>query len=604
MSVDFKNKLFQKALWGYAPEEVDEYISYVAGEYARLEKRFGALKAEGSGKRQNQTGTPAADIPGVSGPESGEKAEAERILSEARESAEREAASILEKSRREAEEEAGRILDDARERADAILREAEETRRTAEEERLAVGEIQRAVEESRKAVEESQRAVEESRRTIEAERAALEQERTSLEQRRSEASDERESADALRREAEKKLGESGRILAGLSEASARFRRDILAFSSSMESMARTQLSAAERFGEDADRFLEKMRAFSSDQPSPADEDAGEDPFGFAAAAAVIGEMLRDLPEDEPGEKETPAADEPSDEIPEDDSVPENVPDEKEDADDQRTPEPILPDEDADRLMAESAVSDRIAGEADLILSQLRELAAEESREPDGEPENGHPDHDVGEPVEAEPDSAGENAGAEPQNELSEDLSSEDLSAGDLSAEDLPGDEELEAVMAALSGISEDESYDAMLASFRPEDEVDPRMAEDLAKKRSERFRRMMDEAREDRKTSGGTDAGRIDAGESDLEKEIAAAVEAAVRADLDPEKALDDMLAGLTGEESGVSAGDVLEMLDFEEPGEDGAAYRDLDLEDFRRPVGDKADGEQDEARDAEDEGE
>ena len=51
-------------------------------------------------------------------------------------------------------------------------------------------------------------------------------------------------------------------------------------------------------------------------------------------------------------------------------------------------------------------------------------------------------------------------------------------------------------------------------------------------------------------------------------------------------------------------AGDVLEMLDFEEPGEDGAAYRDLDLEDFRRPAGDKADGEQDEARDAEDEGE
>ena len=604
MSVDFKNKLFQKALWGYAPEEVDEYISYVAGEYARLEKRFGALKAEGSGKRQNQTGTPAADIPGVSGPESGEKAEAERILSEARESAEREAASILEKSRREAEEEAGRILDDARERANAILREAEETRRTAEEERLAVGEIQRAVEESRKAVEESQRAVEESRRTIEAERAALEQERTSLEQRRSEASDERESADTLRKEAEEKLGESGRILAGLSEASARFRRDILAFSSSMESMARTQLSAAERFGEDADRFLEEMRAFSSDQPSPADEDAGEDPFGFAAAAAVIGEMLKDLPEDEPDAKETPAADEPSDEIPEDAPVPENVPDEKEDADDQRTPEPPLPEDDADRLMAESAVSDRIAGEADLILSQLRELAAEENREPDGEPENGQPDHEVGEPVEAEQDFAVENAGAEPQDEPYEDLPSEDLSAEDLSEEDLPGDEELEAVMAALSGISEDESYDAMLASFRPEDEVDPRMAEDLAKKRSERFRRMMDEAREDRKTSGGTDAGRIDAGESDLEKEIAAAVEAAVRADLDPEKALDDMLAGLTGEESGVSAGDVLEMLDFEEPGEDGAAYRDLDLEDFRRPAGDKADGEQDEARDAEDEGE
>ncbi len=389
MSVDFKNKLFQKALWGYAPEEVDEYISYVAGEYARLEKRFGALKAEGSGKRQNQTGTPAADIPGVSGPESGEKAEAERILSEARESADREAASILGKSRREAEEEAGRILDDAREKADAILREAEETRRTAEEERLAVGEIQRAVEESRRAVEESQRAVEESRRTIEAERAALEQERTSLEQRRSEASDERESADALRREAEEKLGESGRILAGLSEASARFRRDILAFSSSMESMARTQLSAAERFGEDADRFLEEMRAFSSDQPSPADEDAGEDPFGFAAAAAVIGEMLKDLPEDEPDAKETPAAAEPSDDITEDDSVPEDVPDEQEGADDQKTQEPILPEEedDADRLMAESAVSDRIAGEADLILSQLRELAEEENREPDGEPEN-------------------------------------------------------------------------------------------------------------------------------------------------------------------------------------------------------------------------
>ncbi len=39
MAQDFKNKIFQKVLRGYAPEEVDDYIDYINEEHRKLERR-------------------------------------------------------------------------------------------------------------------------------------------------------------------------------------------------------------------------------------------------------------------------------------------------------------------------------------------------------------------------------------------------------------------------------------------------------------------------------------------------------------------------------------------------------------------------------------
>ena len=193
-------------------------------------------------------------------------------------------------------------------------------------------------------------------------------------------------------------------------------------------------------------------------------------------------------------------------------------------------------------------------------------------------------------------------------------------------------------MKALSGITEEDSYEAILAAFQPEEEVDLKLAADLEKKRRDNFRRMMDEAAAERdaekragrreRPSGRTQTAQTPARtpnppsaaergaeeESDLEKEIAAAVEKAVRAKLDPAQALDAVFAELTGE-SGEADGtlgaadsffteeaaalppDMLELLDFDEPGGDGAAYTDHSLAEFssgrKKPEPEPADDEE-----------
>ena len=146
----------------------------------------------------------------------------------------------------------------------------------------------------------------------------------------------------------------------------------------------------------------------------------------------------------------------------------------------------------------------------------------------------------------------------------------------------------------------------------------------LERKRRENFRRMMDEAAAERKAElrGGkrekpknraaeaparqpnqespaeTGTDLPDTGETDLEKEIAAAVEAAVRAKLDPEQALDEVFAELSREDGDAEGSlgaaetlfskapselppDMLELLDFDEPGGDSAAYTDHSLAEF-----------------------
>ncbi len=668
MAVDFKNKLFQKALWGYVPEEVDEYIAYVAGEYTRLEKRLAAIRAENAKKQGENKASPQADIPGVTGGAAADNpggsmenafAEGERILSEAREKAEQlreeaasdaeslrndakadaektlaEAKSGAEKLLADAQTEAESVLADAREDADRIRAEAEkraeeETEAArAERENLLTGARSEAeklraeaqAEAQAEARSEAERLLSEARAEArsEAERirseaeksaeALLENARRSAEPVPEPSADEdAENPALMREEARRQFEESGRILTGLRAASERFRSDLKAFSSSMQSLARTQLSAAERFGEDAERFLAEMDAYAGENEGP--EDAGEedgDLFGFASAAAMIGDLLKDLPEEEGG-KTPDAAPEPAEAPAESDA------DTQSDAS----------QSEADVLMAESAMAGHIEEEAGRLLAQLLELDENTDSTPDNRreetPESGEDLAEEKPDIETDtvPDISPDETAAVPAAPGTDDFSAGEPDAAARDAE--PGDEELEAVIAALSGISEDDSYDAMLAAFHPEEEVDPRMAEDLAKKRREKFRRMMDEAAGGRGTEkqnvpapDDADGSEADAepdltpADDALEEELTAAVEAALRADLDPEKALDEMLASLTAD--GADPGspdasgtdpdmpalpaDVMALLDFEEPAGDGPAWTDHSLEEFISSRDERENGE------------
>lgn len=725
MAVDFKNKLFQKALWGYVPEEVDEYIAYVAGEYTRLEKRLAAIRAENA-KKQGGTGSSRqADIPGVTGGEAPENpaggsvekafAEGERILSEARTEAEQlrdAAASDAESVRSGAAEEAEKTLADAKSKAENLLAEArtgaetvlaeakEEADRVraeaeqgaaeirdaaqAEREELLAGgrsdaenlltdaraeaeriraEAQSEVErillearaeaqaeaqaEARSEAEKIRSEAEEGAEAIlaEARKSAEEEAGAALESARREAeailaaakretapesSVDKESEDpaAMREEARLQFEESGRILTGLRAASERFRRDLAAFSSSMQSLARTQLGAAERFGEDAERFLAEMDAYAGVEEKSGEADGAEDGdlFGFASAAAMIGDLLKDLPEDgDAGAQKTETVQEPDGTASAEDAPSDGTSDE------------------ADVLMAESAMAGHIEEEAGRLLAQLLELdesgpdnVPEKETPPDGDDIAGNlPDFSSDGVTETAPDFSPDGTEAIPGEEPPADPESSaetvNIDFADGAVHDAePGDEELEAVMAALSGISEDDSYDAMLAAFHPEEEVDPRMAEDLAKKRRDKFRRMMEEAAGGQNADKGTGAASDNADgsvpdsaadsapessltDTALEEEITAAVEAALRSDLDPEKALDEMLASLTadgtdivppdgtGTDPGMPAlhTDVMALLDFEEPAGDGPAWTDHSLEEFVSSREEQENGEAPEPEDA-----
>ena len=671
MPVDFKNKLFQKALWGYVPEEVDEYIAYVAGEYTKLEKRLNAVRAENAKiAAEKAASAAAADIPGLSpDPEelSRARAEADAILEQARReaeellgSADRDAGAVREK----AEAESARILGEAKEAAAREADGLDGIRKNLDEERARLDALKQELADGKADLDAQIRRIGEERRALEAERAALNEERLALCAEKDALTAEKDALSAekdalsagqgnvasLREEAAEQLRESERIYAGLSTAAARFRNDVLAFSSSMRSMAQSQLSAAERFGADADRFLDEVNAFSAKAPADTDPDDAGDLFGFASAAAMIGEMLKDLPEEpsEPSDSsEQPGtSEEPSEPEQPERAEPAAEPEPVRESVSEETDSHLTEESETDALFAETAVSEHIAAETDRILDSIRglteeafdglvEYEMEESEEP-AEPEEPTESAEQAEPEEHQPQEP-EEPGAfavpsEPEPAEEPEFSSESREAGGedpvlpenpesgASEPEEPGDEELEAVMKALSGISEDDSYDAILEAFQPEEEVDLNLAADLEKKRRENFRRMMDAAaaeREAEKNGGkhetaqnrGTDAParRPNPGkpapketeeESDLEKEIAAAVEAAVRAKLDPGQALDEVFAELSREDGnaeetlGAAEGlfsetpselppDMLELLDFDEPGGDSAAYTDHDLAEF-----------------------
>jgi hypothetical protein len=649
---------------------VDEYIAYVAGEYTKLEKRLNAVRAENAKiAAEKAASAAAADIPGLSpDPEelSRAHAEADAILEQARREAEellgsagRDAGTVREK----AEAESARILGEAKEAKEAAAREADGLdgiRKNLDEERARLDALKQELADGKADLDAQILRIGEERRALEAERAALNEERLALCTEKDALSAEKEALSAgqgnvesLREEAAEQLRESERIYAGLSTAAARFRNDVLAFSSSMRSMAQSQLSAAERFGADADRFLDEVNAFSAKAPADTDPDDAGDLFGFASAAAMIGEMLKDLPE-EPSEPSEPSdsseqpgtSEEPSEPEQPERAEPAAEPEPVRESASEETGSHLTEGSETDALFAETAVSEHIAAETDRILDSIRGLTEEafdglveyemEESEELAEPEEPTESAEQAEPEEPQPQEP-EEPGAfavpsEPEPAEEPEFSSEsrevsgeepvlpDNPESGASEPEEPGDEELEAVMKALSGISEDDSYDAILEAFQPEEEVDLNLAADLEKKRRENFRRMMDAAaaeREAEKNSGkretaqsrvtdaparrpnpGKPAPKETEEESDLEKEIAAAVEAAVRAKLDPGQALDEVFAELSREDGnaeetlGAAEGlfsetpselppDMLELLDFDEPGGDSAAYTDHDLAEF-----------------------
>lgn len=543
MPVDFKNKLFQKALWGYDPAEVDGYIAHVAGEYAKLEKRCAALRAqigsrpESSKETPKETGRPAAAA----------EEEAGRISAEARETAETilaEARTEAGKTRSEAGDEAGRILSDAREQSEAILSEAHNILEEAKNQAGAV--LENAGTEAGKltadAGSEAEKILTEARERSEAilseAHAILEdakdQAGTVLENAGTEAgkiienaqTEAEEIRSAAQVRSEDEAEEDGSAPAPmdpgmLASAAARFREDVAAFSHAMESLTRTQMNAVRRFTDDAERFFALSPAGSDETEGsePSGEDA--DLFGFAAAASVIGDLLRERDGDETKDISEEEAQETAGDT----------------GSGERT-ETAPSDGGTDAMIADAALADHAAAEAECLREQLMTLNAEagsgdEKEETPENPEN---------PGSSEPEVA--------------------------------GDEELEAVMAALSDLDEDESYDAILNSFRPEDleEEAARQAEGIRRYLAEKTKR---EAEKQAAELPETDPENVEA--VDFEAEIAAAVEAAVRAKLDPSKAVDDLIK----QRNEPLPRDVLDMIDFDEPRDDGAAYTDHSLTEF-----------------------
>jgi len=129
MPHDFRNKSFQKVLRGYAPDEVDEYISYLNEEYRKLERRTAdserklalALK-----KLEESVKNGSADSVGPAAREAAAKLlrETEVKREEILAAAEKQAGETAERIVRDAEEQAQTAVQGAVQQAEAILAEA------------------------------------------------------------------------------------------------------------------------------------------------------------------------------------------------------------------------------------------------------------------------------------------------------------------------------------------------------------------------------------------------------------------------------------------------------------------------------------------------
>ncbi len=130
---EIENKRFVVALRGYSTSEVDAFLRAVAADYAAA-----LASAESS---QAASEEPAALVAGI-----------ERVMNQARDSAESEAAEI----RRAAEQDAAAIREAARQEADAcyaeIERQATELARIDEEVRVRLERLERAVAEGVRAL--------------------------------------------------------------------------------------------------------------------------------------------------------------------------------------------------------------------------------------------------------------------------------------------------------------------------------------------------------------------------------------------------------------------------------------------------------------------
>ena len=343
MPKDFRNHTFGKGLRGYVPEEVDEYIAFIAGEYRKLEKQSADdRKKLASALKRIEELTDALESADA------EKAEAEELLKNARAEAE----SIVIEAKAEAESTAAEIL------------------REAEEKRNAADAAQKDAEKARQDAEEAREAAEDDRLN-----AARESEEASAEKRR------------------------------LAKETGKFYENIKAFRSAAQSLAQAQTNAAANFAKDAEAFLSSLGDLRAEE-EPEDSALDVDFSGIAQAIAAMRDIIVEIPEDEEPE-EIPMveeigedeAEEPEEEeesgddaesVDEDETADDEEPDDAEDESEEEKEEPASDESDEEdesesyeeKESASDEDDDDISGD---FMTMLRTMISPEAVEADPDP---------------------------------------------------------------------------------------------------------------------------------------------------------------------------------------------------------------------------
>ena len=115
MAKDFRNKTFPKILWGYAPDEVDEYIARINTEYGRLERKLA--------ETEKKLAAAVEKLDRADKKNSGEEEAGMRAAADARETAEKiigEAQKTADGMIKQAEKRAGEIEEEARKLSERV----------------------------------------------------------------------------------------------------------------------------------------------------------------------------------------------------------------------------------------------------------------------------------------------------------------------------------------------------------------------------------------------------------------------------------------------------------------------------------------------------
>ena len=398
MARDFRNKIFQKTLRGYAMAEVDEYIAYVAGEYRKLEK-----KASDTEKKLSAALRRIDDMSMFqesSHLDSEAEAHAKTILDDARERAEEivaEAQSRVNETVAKAERRARDIVAEAERRADRILEEAGERTKLAEALTKRQADSIAAA-----AQQEAEELMERVREEAEAARQSA-----------------NEAAEAILREAEaatRRAEEEAGVLrrAAGTEATDIYGAAVAAYAEIGKLIDRlTPLIPPEEPEKEPDE---------PDEPEEPESEAAGIPAEFAPMVASLRDLIVEIPDEEESEEpsepeepefeEEPEEDEPEEPADEPDGEEEGViafPDEPGDAPMPEVPAaPQVPEEPAepeepepetiDELFADMPQADFDAALMDIEFDDFEPETEEPAPEPEPQPEAGPADEPADEPI--------------------------------------------------------------------------------------------------------------------------------------------------------------------------------------------------------------